>query len=448
MKAQRRIGEEAGHAGGILLTLKEDRCVGCTHCLRVCPTEAIRVRGGKARRTPYRCVDCGECLRVCPWKAWTVEADPSDRVREKGGAVAVLDPAVFGQFGDRASPRNLLQAFEEIGFSRAKEMGEGLLLYRRAVARYLSSGRAAPPAISSDCPAVVQLVQVKFPSLLENLIPVASSFEIMASRLRKGFRGGVEQELCYIVPCLAKARAAIETRIPDGAYHRAVPILDLYNPLQAWLHGQERKASPEPGEPPSVPGLEWAIPGGQSRALGLESSLLVDGVKEVAEVLELAENGLLEGVPFIEAWSCRGGCLGGSLNVRNPFWARFQLSSRIGVNGGRDRDFPGAVEAGEDRDAYFLEHPLSPRAGMRLDENLQVAMEKLRRIDEVVKQFPGIDCGSCGSPSCLALAEDVVQGYARDADCISVLKEVKTVEAPTGKGASGERPSKSKRKRR
>ena len=448
MRAQERIGEEAGHACGVILELKEDRCVGCTHCLRVCPTEAIRVRGGKARRTPYRCIDCGECLRVCPRKAWTVEAGPRDRVREMGGAVAVLDPAVFGQFGDRVSPGNILQAFDEIGFSRAKEMAEGLLFYRRAVVRYLSSRRATLPAISSDCPAVVQLVQVKFPSLLENLIPVAFSFEIMASRLRKDFPGEAEQELCYIVPCLAKARAATETRIPNGAYHRAVPILDLYNPLQAWLHGQERKVSPDSGEAPSVPALEWAIPGGQSRALGLEASLLVDGVKEVAEVLELAENGLLEGVPFIEAWSCRGGCLGGSLNVRNPFWARFQLSSRIRAKEWLDWNDPGAGEADEDGDAYLLEHALSPRAGMRLDENLQVAMEKLRRIDEVVKRFPGIDCGSCGSPSCLALAEDVVQGYARETDCISVLKEVKTVEARTGKGASGERPSQSKRKRR
>jgi len=448
MRAKSRIGEETGPSGGVLLTLKEDRCVGCTHCIRVCPTEAIRVREGKARRTPHRCIDCGECLRVCPWKAWTVEADPSTRVLEKGGAVAVLDPAVFGQFGDRAFSRNILRAFEEIGFSDAREMGEGLLLFRRAAGRYLASGRSAPPAISSDCPAVVQLVQVKFPSLLENLVPVASPFEIMARRLRKKFQGEREQELCYIVPCLAKARAATETRIPGGAYHRAVPILDLYNPLQARLHGQEKKVSPGPGETPPVPGLEWAIPGGQTRALGLKASLLVDGVKEVAEVLELAENGLLEEVPFIEAWSCRGGCLGGSLNVRNPFWARFQLSSRIGANGGGDWNIPGAAEADEEGDDYFLEHPLSPRAGMRLDENLQVAMEKLRRIDEVVKTFPGIDCGSCGSPNCLALAEDVVQGYVRETDCISLLKEVKTVEAPIGKGASGERPSKSKRKRR
>ena len=179
--------------------------------------------------------------------------------------------------------------------------------------------------------------------------------------------------------------------------------------------------------------------------MGLEASLVVDGVSQVAEVLGLAENGLLEEVPFIEAWSCRGGCLGGPLNVRNPFWARFQLFSWIRKDDGRSPETP---DRGEDVNAYILERPFPPRAGMRLDENLQVAMEKLRRIDEVVKRFPGIDCGSCGSPSCLALAEDVVQGYARETDCICILQKGKTVEAGPGKEASRGRKRKSRRKRR
>jgi len=73
--------------------------------------------------------------------------------------------------------------------------------------------------------------------------------------------------------------------------------------------------------------------------------------------------------------------------------------------------------------SFQLSSPLGPRPGMRLDENLKVAMEKLHRIDELVKKFPGIDCGSCGSPNCLALAEDVVQGQAQEGDCLYAFKE-------------------------
>ncbi|MEG0752688.1 MAG: (Fe-S)-binding protein, partial [Angelakisella sp.] len=35
----------------------------------------------------------------------------------------------------------------------------------------------------------------------------------------------------------------------------------------------------------------------------------------------------------------------------------------------------------------------------------------------------GLDCGSCGAPSCRALAEDVVRGYSNEEACIYVLKE-------------------------
>ncbi len=394
---------------------------------------------------PHRCIDCGECIRVCPRKAWVVEAEPWERVREKGRIAAVLDPAVFGQFGNRVFPGMILRAFTGIGFSRVRDMGQGLAIYRRAVAGHLASGRADSPAISSDCPAVVQLVQVKFPSLLENLVPVVPPFKIMADRLGRTAEGGSTGSLCYIVPCLAKARAATEVGNPARSYHHAIPFTEVYPILRTQLQGREEEPFPEAGDPPSISALEWALPGGQSRAMGLEASLIVDGVSQVAEVLELAENGLLEEVPFIEAWSCRGGCLGGTLNVNNPFWARFQLLSWIRKDDARSQEIP---DWGEDAKAYIMEQPFPPRAGMRLDEDLQVAMGKLHRIDEVVKRFPGIDCGSCGSPSCLALAEDVVQGSARETDCICILQKAKTVEAGPGKEASRGRQPKSRGKRR
>ncbi|HAX99026.1 MAG TPA: ferredoxin, partial [Candidatus Atribacteria bacterium] len=46
--------------------LDEEKCKGCTHCIRRCPTEAIRVKRGKARIDEDRCIDCGECIRTCP----------------------------------------------------------------------------------------------------------------------------------------------------------------------------------------------------------------------------------------------------------------------------------------------------------------------------------------------------------------------------------------------
>jgi hypothetical protein len=346
---------------------------------------------------------------------------------------AVLDPAVFGQFGGGVHPERVLEAFGDVGFSGVKEMAEGMEIYRGAVAGFLSSGDRPLPAISSDCPAVVDLVRVKFPSLLENLVPIAPPYEITAERLKRSFPAGSAHRLYYIVPCLAKARAAADPLSPEGGYSGAIPLADLYNTLKTSLHpGQKAGPGPITSQCASL-NLEWSFSGGETRALGMGATLVVDGIHNVAGVLELAENGLLGEVPFIEAWSCPGGCLGGPLNVHNPFWARFHMLSFIQQDpSAGSRSSCGGARGDESR--YRLPRPFQPREGMRLDPDLQVAMDKLRRIDEVARKFPGIDCGSCGCPNCLALAEDVVQGYASEKDCIYVPKGKRRTSQKERKG--------------
>jgi len=62
--------------------------------------------------------------------------------------------------------------------------------------------------------------------------------------------------------------------------------------------------------------------------------------------------------------------------------------------------------------------PLVPRAGVRLDTDMVKAMKKLREIDRSCKQLPGRDCGVCGAPTCMTLAEDAVMGRAVLDACI------------------------------
>lgn len=59
---------------------------------------------------------------------------------------------------------------------------------------------------------------------------------------------------------------------------------------------------------------------------------------------------------------------------------------------------------------------------MRLDDNIVEAMRKMERIEQIAKELPGYDCGSCGSPTCRTLAEDIANGYAGEMDCIYRLK--------------------------
>jgi Na+-translocating ferredoxin:NAD+ oxidoreductase RNF subunit RnfB len=58
-----------------------------------------------------------------------------------------------------------------------------------------------------------------------------------------------------------------------------------------------------------------------------------------------------------------------------------------------------------------------------LDPNIGKAIQKMEKVEEILEKLPGIDCGSCGAPTCRALAEDIVNGRAREVDCIFRLRE-------------------------
>ena len=60
---------------------------------------------------------------------------------------------------------------------------------------------------------------------------------------------------------------------------------------------------------------------------------------------------------------------------------------------------------------------------MLLDSDVGKAMEKLARIEEQVKRLSGKDCGACGAPTCRALAEDIINGYGKEEQCVFLLRE-------------------------
>ena len=60
--------------------------------------------------------------------------------------------------------------------------------------------------------------------------------------------------------------------------------------------------------------------------------------------------------------------------------------------------------------------------GFRLDEDIFKAMDKMEQMEKICATLPGLDCGSCGAPTCRAMAEDIVKGIAKETDCIHKLK--------------------------
>lgn len=400
------------------------RCRGCTTCIKSCPTEAIRVRHGKATILADRCIDCGTCIQACPHHAVRAVPDRFEALNKYDYRIALPDPALYGQFQNLDDVDIILNGLLEVGFDGVYEVAKAAE-YISDVARQkiLANETAVTPRISSACPTVIRLICMRFPKLIPNIKNSIAPIELAAILARKEAveKTGLPPEkigVFGIVPCAARVTAAhtpvtLKQPVLDGAF----AIRDVY--LQLLTPMKELKEV-RPISSAGLMGLGWSFNGGESAARLDQRCLAVDGIENVIRMLEEIEDGRLPEADFIELNACVEGCVGGCLTVENPFAAHMRLKKLMkGMPVSRNRfgDLDVPVETlNSDKELEYV--PV-----LLLDTNRAAAMEKMMKIEALEKQLPGLCCGSCGAPSCHAFAEDVILGRASEEDCIFKMRE-------------------------
>ncbi|NTW70785.1 MAG: 4Fe-4S binding protein [Eubacteriaceae bacterium] len=410
------------------VVLDKSKCKGCTTCLRNCPTQAIRVRNGKATIIKERCIDCGECIRVCPYHAKNAVTDSLNILKDYKYTVAMPAPTTIAQFKRNISVNKILTAFKKIGFDEVCEVAYGAEIVGEALKFELEGKTVRKPLISSACPAVVRLIQVRFPELIPNLVSLESPMEITARIARKRIMKEKNLEakdigIIFITPCAAKA-TTIHNYIPwdnaESSVDASISIKEIYPELLDKLDSIEE----ENLQHSSGRGLIWAHTGGESSFIPQKQIINVDGIHNVIGVLEEIENGRLSDLDFFEGLACIGGCVGGCLTVENTFIAKKKIMDRSAEKKNMENDITDEMIKDYYDSGFLNRHgevyrmPVTP-----LDPDIKKAMEKMEMMDRIQGTLPGIDCGSCGAPDCRALAEDIVRGQASEVDCIFVLRE-------------------------
>ena len=119
------------------VSLNVSKCRGCTHCLKHCPTEAIRIRGGHAVINAARCIDCGECIRVCPYNAKKASCDKLSDIPKDKWKIAVPAPALFGQFDNLDDIDYVLGGLLDYGFDDIFEVARSAEIVSDYTRRYM-----------------------------------------------------------------------------------------------------------------------------------------------------------------------------------------------------------------------------------------------------------------------------------------------------------------------
>ena len=400
-----------------------DRCDGCMSCMRACPTEAVRVRKGRAVKLADRCIDCGECIRVCPRAAIVPLTDQMADLSKFECKIAVPSPALYAQFDSEVFPSMIFSALKQCGFDDVESTSPACDAVSIATEIFLNEYRGQYPLISSFCPTVVRLLQVKYPELVDQLLPVLAPREIAArdAKLRKSKETGIPLEkigAVYITPCPAKIVAILEhPGMGRSNLDAAVSICDLFQTLAAAVSRvQESEHKIDAVE--SASGLSWAFLGNFPRSLPAENTLSVAGLPNVIRILDDIEKGRLRKYRYVECHACPEGCVGGCLTVENPYLARgkaIKLQQSLPAGCIVDR---GEVEISYRKKEFLMDEYLSARPLRPLDEDISRAILKMKERDRIVADLPRIDCGACGAPSCHAFAEDVVLGETDRTSCV------------------------------
>ncbi len=417
-----KLVEERFHS----VRLMSERCQGCVNCTKRCPTEAIRIRGGKACITSSRCIDCGECIRQCPGHAKTAVTDEISDLKKYKHNIALPAPSLYGQFNADIPVRAILSGLLKLGFDEVFEVAHGAEIISLAIRDYLKRPDIPRPAISSACPAAVRLIQVKFPEIINHIVPFDAPVEVAARLARAEAESlhGFSQEdigIWFITPCPAKMTAVYqplgtEKSSISGAIAISKIYHDLFKVVTAEVQDARRQAS--------WVGVGWAIPGGETSAIGVDNILIVHDINHVANVLEQVALGKLKDIDYIEVLACDGGCMGGALTVENHYVAGHRMKQRIAKK--KMQDPKHGILPRSDYSEFELgvagRRAIEPKPALRLDADISKAMSKIEIMDATLKSLPGLDCGSCGSPNCKALAEDIAQGRASLTDCVFILR--------------------------
>jgi len=381
--------------------------------MRVCPTEAIRIENDKVHLLEERCIFCGNCILNCHKNAYKVSSDSFANLNKHQINVVILPISIYGMTSCIEELAGIYDTLHHYGFDEVFDSSLVTEMLKEKITDSLNENDET--YLLTQCPSVVRLIQLKYPSLLPHLLHFDFPFEIAAKLSRKLFSQKYQVQesdigISYVSECLSNF-IAIKEQL--GKTKSNVDNVFLFNDIfRNSIDFSESKVQVAKN------GIQFAKVGTFENISSQNKVLSVDGIREVDEVLEKIYLNQLKDVRLVEAYSCIGGCVGGNFTIENTFVAKWkvnQLYQKIGDH--ESKTYVNQYRHLLTDSDWLFEKKIEPLAPYKLSDNLNQSMIKMFQINEILNQLPNIDCCACGSPSCRALADDVVNQVKTLEDC-------------------------------
>jgi len=406
------------------IRIDDKKCCDCTKCIRKCPTEAMRGNHGLVEIIQKLCIGCGECISVCPYKAISLVNDDLEMLKTSENIAILATPTFHVQVGHCNRTSFLIRALMRMGFADMTDyLSQAFDISAFAIARELASRNRPSPLISSFCPAVIRYIQIHHPELVGNIVNVESPYETAAEYYRKS---NPDASIVLVAECPAVSHLK---NFPIGREKSNISHVMNINQIVKGLLAKGEKIEDLPPEIESgARWLAWAASGGESCHVSKFSDtrlnmLKVTGMENISALLNEVELGRLPFVDFIECRACYKGCIGGVAASESRYLSLSRIDS-LNIDWNISEEEMAKLLELYDDGKWRLSKRIEPLPEQTpLSDDIYIALSRLKELKSIHSSLPGFDCGSCGRPSCSAMAEDIVREHGDITDCIFKLKE-------------------------
>lgn len=385
-------------------------CRDCYRCLRTCDVKAISFRTGQAKIMTDQCVLCGRCVKECPQYTKSI-IDQIPKLEEylQNERVILSLPPTFVNHFNQWSQQELWARLKHIGFYAIEEMSVNAEPFLDTYANLLQN--TDKYIISSHCPIVVNLIEQKFPKLLEHLAPIENEAVIHARLLKQKY--GQDAKVVHISPCLSMVGKESDIDL-TLTLDQALDFIFSHKVDKETLANIEVELTQfKPlGVPLAMAGNLMQMMVDRGVLTGTEVQYL-SGLSTCIEALKELEKTANFSSRFIELDGCRNGCVGGfGLEKRGI------LEKKIEINNYYHQYSNKPIR-------HFAQVPdMSRTFENRYVEPTKVETARIREILSNLKQYNKkvMNCGACGFDSCYEKAVAVARGQAEEKMCMTYMR--------------------------
>ena len=405
-----------------LIKTKEENCVGCNRCTRVCPIETANLtyqddEGNiKVKIDPAECIQCGSCIYVCKHGAryYTDDTERFFSELEKGSPLSVIvAPSIRTNIPDW---QNLFSWLRSKGVRFIYDVALGADICIWAHLRLLKEN--PDPIITQPCPVIVSFCEIHKHELLPFLSPVHSPMACTAIYMRQK---GIVGDIASISPCIAKT---VEHKATDLVKYNITfaNLLDYIKRHDIKLPDEKSCFDHENAGPGSL----FPVPGGLRENIDFLTGKTVhiekaegDKVFQYLKQYAQTEKNFLPDV--FDVLNCADGCLigTGADKEQNIFKVNKQMNivrdittKNIEESNKRLLEYD-KIFSPEDFHRQYTAMP--GKHGNVTEQQIQQAFIEMGKTDYVKQNF---NCGACGSDSCYSMARKIALGVNIPMNCV------------------------------